>query len=120
MRSFWMLPLFVLTGCEGQICALIGNFVGAYEGDASGGLDATVSELKDDPDNVQVTFVLAADPEEYSGSSTVSCVDGQLTLELHDSAADAVGVVTGLLEEGKGSGGYELLNGLTGTWSYEE
>jgi hypothetical protein len=119
MRGFWLLPLFVLTGCEGQICALIGNFAGAYEGGASGALDATVDAIKGDPENVQVTFVLAADPEEYSGSSTVSCENGELTLELHDSAADAVGVVTGLLEEGRGSGDYDL-GGIVGTWSYEE
>lgn len=117
MRSLWMLPLFVLGGCEGQICALLGQYVGGYQGDAEGELSADVGEIEGS-DDVNVTFVLANDPDDFNGEAKVSCTDGQLVMDLTDIDGLKVGSVDGLLGEGKGSGGWSLLSGLTGTWSY--
>lgn len=117
MRCVWMLPLFVLTGCEGQLCALIGQYVGAYEGALNGSMEADITEIKDS-DDVNVTFMLAADPDPLGGSATVSCTDGQLILDLTDIDGIQVGTVDGVLGDGFGSGGWNLLSGESGTWSY--
>ena len=120
MRIVWLLPLFLLTGCEAQVCALIGQYVGSFEGDAQGQLDATIEEDPESKDDVQVTFVLTGETSGFTGNAVVSCSDGELVLDLSDiETGEAAGTVTGILGAGDGSGDYKI-GDLIGTWSYGE
>lgn len=117
MRNVWMVSLLVSAGCESQICAFIGEFTGAYEGAASGEMQADVTE-SDESDVVNVNFLLKNDPDDFSGSAKVSCTDGELVMDLTDVNGLTIGNVTGTIAEGFGSGGYTLDAGGEGTWEY--
>lgn len=119
-RGAWWMVVCLLgaTGCEGQLCALLGSFVGAYEGDLEGSLDAEIAENPDDAEFADVSLTLTGNGSVFSGVGKVKCTDGDLVLDLTDVDGASVGEVTGLLSEGTGSGDYSLFGGGGGTWSY--
>jgi hypothetical protein len=119
MRSLVLVLPAMLGGCEGQLCALLGEYQGSFEGDLQGQLDAVLSE---DPKNgdtqALVDFTLSTVDTELSGNGHVMCEDGELTLDLRDLDGTKVGDVDGLLGDGEGSGDWSLLTGEKGTWHY--
>jgi hypothetical protein len=118
VRHWWLVaPALVLSGCEAQICALLGSFEGVFQGDAEGTLDALITE-SDDAEMADVSFSLSSAIGLFEGSAQVNCNDGDLVIDLSDVDGVNVGEVTGVLGEGTGSGGYSLLSGETGTWEY--
>ena len=119
-RRWWMLVpvLGALTGCEAQICALLGSFSGVFEGDASGTLEALITEDPDDAEMADVNLTLTSANGLFEGAAKVRCTDGELILDLTDVEGVKVGDVTGSIEEGTGHGDYGLLTGETGTWEY--
>ena len=118
MRTFVLVLPMVLAGCEAQICALLGEYQGSFDGDLSGQLDAVLAEDPDDDTQALVDFVLTTADTELSGDGHVTCDAGDLTLDLRDLEGTKVGDVDGLLSDGKGSGGWSLLTGEQGTWHY--
>jgi hypothetical protein len=118
MRRMMWVPLVLLAGgCEAQICALLGEFVGAFEGDLAGDVSAIISV--DPEDDSKAIAEMELDGGRMKGKAPVSCDDGELTLDLTDTdLGDSVGTVTGLLEDGTASGAWELFSGESGTWSY--
>ena len=121
MRRMLWIPLVLLSGgCEAQLCALLGEFAGAFEGDLGGAVSAIISVDPDDDTKANADMELTAeDGTKLKGSAPVSCEDGELTLDLRSGdLSESVGEVTGLLEDGKASGAWELFSGESGTWSY--
>lgn len=118
-RMMWVPLVFLASGCEAQLCALLGEFVGSFEGDLAGDVSAYISVDPDDDSRAVADMELETGGKRLKGSAPVSCVDGELTLDLTDAdLGDSVGEVTGIIEEGKASGAWELLTGESGTWSY--
>jgi hypothetical protein len=119
VRRWWLIApaLVVLGGCEAQICALLGSFEGVFEGDAEGSLDALITG-SDDGESADVSFTLTSAIGLFDGEAKVDCTDGDLVLDISDVDGVKVGEVTGVLGEGTGAGGYELLTGEKGTWEY--
>ena len=118
-RMMWVSLVLLASGCEAQLCELLGEFVGAFEGDLAGEVSAIVSVDPEDDTRVIADLELESGGTRMKGSAPVSCVDGELTLDLTDvDLGDSVGEVTGILEDGSAEGAWSLLTGESGTWSY--
>jgi hypothetical protein len=112
----------ILAGCEGDICALLGQFDGSFEGDLQGDLVAIISEDPKDPTaNALAEFTLETADETLHGNGNVICESGDLTLDLTDELdGTAIGYVTGLIGEGSAHGDWNLAppDNRGGTWQY--
>lgn len=118
IKRWWMmLALLPMVGCtEAQLCALLGEFDGGFDGDVAGTLLAVITADSDDV--ADVSLKLTAESTVLEGSGKVSCTDGELVINIASLDGALAGEVTGLLEEGAGFGDYELDNGAKGTWEY--
>ena len=121
MRACLLFP-FVLAGCESELCALLGEYQGGFEGDAEG---AVVLVVEEDPENPgQATAGMTLDAEDGSlqgdGSGIVTCSSGELTVDLRDGLTGAeIGEATGTLAGDGGGGDWSLLSGESGTWTVQ-
>lgn len=114
----WCAATLVLCGCESQICAILGDYTGAFDGDLTGELAATIAEDPADVEMALADLSLDDGTDVLSGSSPVRCDSGELTIDLTSTDGLTTGTVTGLLSEGSGAGDYALDSGALGTWSY--
>ncbi|MEQ1508693.1 MAG: hypothetical protein ABMB14_41080 [Myxococcota bacterium] len=120
IRRLLVIAPIVAGGCEAQLCALLGEYAGQYEGDLSGEVNAAIADAGGGEADVHLELHSGEgdDATALFGDSKVSCDDGELTLDLSAADGEAIGTVTGLLEGGAGHGDWSLLSGETGTWSY--
>ena len=110
-----VLPVVSLVACSvNDACALLGNYTGSFEGDASGELTIVLSESADGSDPL-VDITLSGDTFDAVGHGTFHCDDGELIVTLLDDEGNEVGSFTGsMIDE---SGDWELGTGESGTWS---
>ncbi len=115
LRLLAFLPVVALSACSANdACALIGDYTGTFEGDASGELTIVLSESADGSDPL-VDITLSGETFDAVGHGTFHCEDGELIVTLLDDQGNEVGSFTGsMIDE---SGDWELGSGETGTWS---
>lgn len=118
LKRWWMMiALLPSVACtEAQLCALLGEFEGGFDGDVQGALLAVITADADDV--ADVSLKLTAESAVLEGSGKVGCTDGELLIQISSLDGALAGEVTGLLEGGTGHGDYELDNGAKGTWEY--
>ncbi|MEQ1570086.1 MAG: hypothetical protein ABMA64_30915 [Myxococcota bacterium] len=107
------------TGCEAQVCGLLGSYDGEFEGDLAGTVAAAISEDPKDPTARAIaSFVLETADTQLEGNGYAQCDSGELTLDLTDLEGTQVGDVLGALTDGEGHGDWSLFDGRGGTWFY--
>jgi len=116
-----ILVLPLLAGCNADLCSLLlGTFSGAYDGDLSGSLDAILTADPKDDTQALADFTLGTDADPVHGTGHVTCEDGSLVLDLRDIDGLQLGKVLGDIQQGTGSGTYQMDDDAnsSGTWEY--
>jgi hypothetical protein len=110
-----LLPVLALVACSANdTCALLGDYTGSFEGDASGELTIVLSESADGSDPL-VDITLSGEGFDAVGHGTFHCDDGELIVTLLDDQGNELGSFTGsMIDE---SGAWELGSGESGTWN---
>lgn len=117
----WVWTVVVWSGCESEVCGLLGEYSGSFEGDAEGVVQLAVTE--DDanpPDQATAGMTLLSDDGSVSadGVGTLTCSSGELVVDLRDIDATSIGEAAGTVaEDGTGGGEWSLVTGDAGTWS---
>lgn len=117
-----LLSLALLPGCitEDQICALLGDWKGAFYGDAEGDLVISIID-SDTPDEaiIQITLKGGADLTTIAeGTGVIGCTDGEIALDLVNADDEVIGDFAGTINDDGSSeaGEWHFATGESGTW----
>ena len=116
MRNIAVFSMLVLSGC-GNVCPVLGEFVGLFAGDAEGDLVISVAE-SDEKDMADLEVRLTTPGLEAFRSAVISCDGGAFSVSLETADITEFGSFSGDLDEaGASAGEWSFTTGEVGTWS---